>query len=57
MSDELFQLRRYRDFVQCPEKLQYRSRRNVAEIGIQEPLWTDWIDVPLFIPPLSNEEG
>jgi len=28
--------------------LQYRERVNIMEIGMQEPIWSEWKDVPLF---------
>ena len=30
-------------------KLQYRTMTNIMEIGIQEPIWSEWIDVPTVI--------
>jgi len=29
-------------------KLQYRVRVNVLEVGLQEPIWSGWIDVPII---------
>ncbi len=26
--------------------LQYRRAKNSIEIGLQEPIWSDWVDVP-----------
>lgn len=26
--------------------LQYRQMQNISEIGIQEPIWSEWQDVP-----------
>jgi hypothetical protein len=26
--------------------LQYRSMENIQELGIQEPIWSEWQDVP-----------
>lgn len=31
----------------APERvLQYRQQTNMDEWGLQEPIWSDWIDVP-----------
>ena len=30
--------------------LQYRIMTNIEEIGIQPPIWSDWIDVPTVSP-------
>ena len=26
--------------------LQYRTMTNIEEIGLQEPIWSEWTDVP-----------
>ena len=26
--------------------LQYRTMTNIQEIGLQEPIWSEWVDVP-----------
>ena len=31
----------------CREKvLEYRYMENITEIGIKEPIWSDWLEVP-----------
>jgi len=27
-------------------KMQYREMQNPIEIGIQDPIWSEWLDVP-----------
>ena len=29
-----------------PPRLQYRQMENILELGIQEPIWSDWFDIP-----------
>ena len=34
--------------------LQYRTMQNLMEIGLQEPIWSEWMDVP-EVEDIENE--
>lgn len=35
--------------------LQFRQMTNIQEIGIQEPIWSDWVEVPTVYEDENNE--
>jgi len=45
-SEEWHEHSEFAKKVSSEPRLQYRERSNPLEAGIQDPIWSDWIDVP-----------